>query len=261
MRIIIFSHEDYAFMFEVWQHFIPKARAAGHEVVGMALFPEVLQRYRGLARYIQSVKIFGLWACFKLGFYDFRKRLLILIKGLLRGDTGITFDRLASKEGLVLIKGNNPNEERILEWVKAQNADIILLSIGYIVKAPLLRSVRRAVLNKHSSLLPAYKGLLPVFWTMLENSLPVGVTIHKVNEKIDAGEPLLQKAYYERLPSVFAYYQKIYSEMPDIWLKAIEVVDGNAPPELVDLNREPSYYSLPSRADYKNFLAKGLRFI
>lgn len=261
MRIIIFSHEDYTFMFEVWQRFIPEARAAGHEIVGMVLFPEVLQRYRGWARYVQSVKIFGVMTCIKLGLYDCKKRLLILIRGLSRGDTRVTFDRLALKEGLALVRGNNPNEEEVLQWVRAQNADVILLSIGYIIKKPLLQSVKCAVLNKHSSLLPAYKGLLPVFWTMLEGVLPVGITIHKVDEKIDTGEPLVQKVYNERLPSVFAYYQKIYSEMPQLWLKALDIVGGTAKPELIDLNRESSYHSLPSREDYNNFLAKGLRFI
>lgn len=51
------------------------------------------------------------------------------------------------------------------------------------------------LVNMHISLLPWNKGADPNLWSFLENT-PAGVSIHKINEKIDAGDIILQHELY-----------------------------------------------------------------
>jgi methionyl-tRNA formyltransferase len=48
----------------------------------------------------------------------------------------------------------------------------------------------------HPSLLPKYRGAAPVAWALLNGETATGVTIFRLNERLDAGEVLLQ----ERVP-------------------------------------------------------------
>ena len=45
----------------------------------------------------------------------------------------------------------------------------------------------------HPSLLPEYRGACPFYWVILNGEKETGVTVHKVEEKIDSGDILLKK--------------------------------------------------------------------
>ena len=48
--------------------------------------------------------------------------------------------------------------------------------------------------NLHASLLPNYRGAAPIHWAIINGEYKTGVTTFFINEKIDAGEIILQKA-------------------------------------------------------------------
>lgn len=49
-------------------------------------------------------------------------------------------------------------------------------------------------LNVHDSLLPAYAGFAPLVWALINGERQVGVTAHRMNAELDAGDILLQWA-------------------------------------------------------------------
>lgn len=53
---------------------------------------------------------------------------------------------------------------------------------------------RHGTLNVHDSLLPAYAGFAPLVWALINGEPEVGVTAHMMNEQLDAGEIVLQRA-------------------------------------------------------------------
>lgn len=248
-------------MFDVWRNFIPRARGAGHEVIGIALFPEALGKFRGAKKYIKCLLIFGPKACIKVFILGVKKRFLFLRESFSGEGKFATYNGLGKKLGIEILRADNPNKKEIIDWVKERKIDVIILSVGYIIKRPLIEAARVAILNKHSSLLPANKGLLPVFWTLKEGNLPVGVTIHKINEKIDEGEILFQRVVNERLPTVFAYYKKIHDDLPAELIESLDILAGREKPQTIAGFRQSSYHSLPTRADYKDLLSKGYRLI
>ena len=61
-----------------------------------------------------------------------------------------------------------------------------------IVREPLLSAARVGLLNAHPGLLPAFRGLDPVLWSVA-NEATVGSTLHFITEGIDEGRILLAR--------------------------------------------------------------------
>jgi len=117
------------------------------------------------------------------------------------GDESSTFeDRLAS------------NDHRLAD------ADFIV-SYGYshIVPAALAHRFRNRAINLHISLLPWNRGSDPNLWSFLEDS-PKGVTIHYLDDGIDTGDILAQRAL-EFLPdeTLRSTYDKACAAVEDLF--------------------------------------------
>jgi len=72
--------------------------------------------------------------------------------------------------------------------------DLLLISIQYdlILRPERFRSVR--LYNIHFSLLPAYKGVYPAIWPILNGEVQSGVTLHVIDSGIDTGDVIDQLA-------------------------------------------------------------------
>ena len=71
-----------------------------------------------------------------------------------------------------------------------------LVSIQYdqILRGPLLRGIGCPCLNLHFSLLPRHRGAAPIAWAILSGDDRAGATLHLMEEAIDAGDILAQRA-------------------------------------------------------------------
>jgi phosphoribosylglycinamide formyltransferase-1 len=90
--------------------------------------------------------------------------------------------------------------ERLYDEVKKLNPDLIITA-GYLVKIPdsIIGAYAGRIINVHPSLLPAFGGKgcygLKVHEKALERGVKItGATVHYVNEELDAGPIILQKA-------------------------------------------------------------------
>jgi methionyl-tRNA formyltransferase len=70
----------------------------------------------------------------------------------------------------------------------------LLVSVGWprLMKKRVLEAPRLGCINLHTSKLPDYRGRHPVHWAMLRGEREVGVTLHFMNERFDAGDIILQ---------------------------------------------------------------------
>jgi methionyl-tRNA formyltransferase len=83
------------------------------------------------------------------------------------------------------------NAPESLARLKAWSPDLIIFTGGNILRKPLLEVPRLGVLNVHLGWLPEIRGMSSPEWSLLQN-VPLGVTIHFMDEGIDTG-PILQK--------------------------------------------------------------------
>ena len=70
----------------------------------------------------------------------------------------------------------------------------VAAAFGQLIRRDLLDLLPHGVLGVHPSLLPAYRGAAPVAWAILNGDATTGVTIFRLNERLDAGEIVSQAA-------------------------------------------------------------------
>lgn len=83
-----------------------------------------------------------------------------------------------------------------LEQIKNTDADVgIVADFGLILTKNAIDSFPRGILNVHPSLLPRYRGPTPVQTAILNGDKQTGVTIFKIDEKMDHGPILAQEEF------------------------------------------------------------------
>ena len=78
--------------------------------------------------------------------------------------------------------------------VQSRHPDLgVVISYGRLIPASYLRTPRHGMLGVHPSLLPKYRGASPMVWAMLNGESETGVTIFRLNERLDAGDIQLSR--------------------------------------------------------------------
>ena len=102
---------------------------------------------------------------------------------------------LAQLHGIPVITPDNPNMPEMVEQIRALQPDFFF-SFYYreMLKAPLLAIPQQGALNMHGSLLPKYRGRVPVNWAIIRGEYETGATLHYMTEKPDNGDIVAQQA-------------------------------------------------------------------
>jgi methionyl-tRNA formyltransferase len=102
-------------------------------------------------------------------------------------------ERLARDHGLEVAMPEAPGE---LASRVADLAPDFIFSFYYRHMLPpaFLAAARRGAFNMHGSLLPKYRGRVPVNWAILRGERETGATLHEMVEKPDAGRIVDQMA-------------------------------------------------------------------
>ena len=86
------------------------------------------------------------------------------------------------------------NAPEALADLRALNADVfVVTAYGQILSDELLAIPRLAAINVHASLLPKYRGAAPIQYAVLKGERETGITIFRIEPKLDAG-PILAVA-------------------------------------------------------------------
>lgn len=95
---------------------------------------------------------------------------------------------LAARHRIPCITPDNPNTPELLERIRALQPDL-LMSFYYrhMLDHALLAIPKIGAFNMHGSLLPKYRGRVPVNWAVLHDETRTGASLHRMVEKPDAG--------------------------------------------------------------------------
>ncbi len=102
---------------------------------------------------------------------------------------------LAALHGIPVITPDNPNTPEVIEQIRSLQPDFFF-SFYYreMLKCELLEIPKRGSLNMHGSLLPKYRGRVPVNWAIIHGETETGATLHYMTEKPDNGDIVAQQA-------------------------------------------------------------------
>lgn len=97
------------------------------------------------------------------------------------------------KDGNITCKFvRNITDDKSISYLRTIHPDIIIpLGIG-IIRENLLDIPRKGTLNAHMGLLPKYRGMNVLEWSLFNND-PIGITVHFMDTGIDTGDILLKK--------------------------------------------------------------------
>ncbi len=102
---------------------------------------------------------------------------------------------LAARHGIETITPEDPNRPETLARVRGARPDFIF-SFYYrrMLSPELLALAPRGAFNMHGSLLPKYRGRVPINWAVLNGETETGATLHEMAAKPDAGRVVDQEA-------------------------------------------------------------------
>ena len=103
--------------------------------------------------------------------------------------------KVARENSIEAITPEDPNAPAIVDRIRALAPDF-LFSFYYrmMLGQALLAIPRRGAFNMHGSLLPKYRGRVPVNWAIIQGETETGATLHEMVEKPDAGRIVDQEA-------------------------------------------------------------------
>jgi methionyl-tRNA formyltransferase len=108
------------------------------------------------------------------------------------------FDRVAdvaAEAGIAVAFVDEAPGDALIDRVAALAPDYLFsFYFRRMLPARLLATARIAALNMHGSLLPKYRGRVPVNWAVLHGETETGATLHVMQAKPDAGDIVAQQA-------------------------------------------------------------------
>ena len=228
LNILVISNDDIAWLLPAW-HKVLLTKSSSVNIKKLILVPEKLSNLTKLGTYKYYLTAFGIYDFFLLGiFYVIKLFKNLNIKSELSKHTSIrnlkSFDIKEISDEIKLIK-----------------PDIVFITCGYIIPKELLNIDKEILwINKHASLLPEAKGLMPYIWNIINNK-PQGISFHEVNEHIDSGDIIYQEELLG-FDSMVSFYKEIYYSFDKYFFKFINCLSKKR-----IQNISEDYFSLPNR--------------
>ncbi|RJP36382.1 MAG: methionyl-tRNA formyltransferase [Phycisphaerales bacterium] len=98
---------------------------------------------------------------------------------------------VAQDAGLHVISPENVNDPSVIDELRSFQAVVaVTIAFGQLLRPPVLAALPGGFINLHASLLPKYRGAAPINWAILCGEERTGVTVFRIDRRMDAG-PIL----------------------------------------------------------------------
>ena len=175
-----------------------------------------------------------------------------------------SFTQLSDLYNVPMRELNGINTPEGLKLVASQTPDLMLsVRYGAILKEAVLAIPKIGVLNLHSGLLPAYKGVMATFRALLQGDSEIGTTLHWIDDSsIDTGRIITKTAIpvvtgKSYLWHVLALYEGGCKPM-------VAAVDALSRGESIESTPQPAggnYFSFPTTDELKAFDEAGWKLV
>lgn len=179
------------------------------------------------------------------------------------GSRFLTFGELERRRGIPVFALPKPNGPEGLEAVRAFAPDLILtIRYGAILRPTVIAIPPLGVINLHSGLLPAYRGVLATFRALLNGGAEIGCSLHRIQDAgIDTGD-VLGRTRLEVRPdrSLLWHVLALYPEGAALMAAAVDRLEAG---DLLAADPQPetggAYFTYPTAAEWEEFARRGWR--
>lgn len=137
---------------------------------------------------------------------------------------------LAKTQGIQVFQPEKiKDKENRNVFEKLQPDFVVVVAYGQILPGWLLECARFGAVNIHASLLPRYRGAAPIPWAILNGEVVTGVTTMIMEETLDSGPILLQKAIPIPLTATAGELAEVLSAIgADLLIQTLDGMSKNA---------------------------------
>lgn len=146
-------------------------------------------------------------------------------RGLVRASTAVK--KIAVLNKVAVYQPEKINNQESIKFLSRLSPDLfVVISYGQILPARILEIPKRLSINLHASLLPKYRGAAPINWALINGEKETGITVIKMNEKMDAGEIVLQKKIYiDSSDTAVSLEEKLSQDGTGLLLESIKLIE------------------------------------
>ena len=138
-----------------------------------------------------------------------------------------------------------------LKFIKNENFDLFILAgFPYIFPKKLISVPKYGVINLHGGKLPKYRGGSPLSWQIINNEKKIGLSVIKINEKIDEGEIIIEKSFKNlKTDTILEAQKKSFKIFVKLTSDAIKILEKRK--KLKKQKKSNSYFFQRSDKDSK----------
>jgi methionyl-tRNA formyltransferase len=132
----------------------------------------------------------------------------------------------AKNLGLKVTTPDNPNSAEFVNELKAEAPDFIFsFYYRHMLTPDVLKVAKHNCFNIHGSLLPKYRGRVPINWAIVKGESETGATLHLMTEKPDAGDIVDQMSVPILANDIaFQVFSKVVDAAEKILLRSIDSI-------------------------------------
>ena len=120
----------------------------------------------------------------------------------------------------------NLNTDEEYEIFKKLSSDIVIVvAYGKIIPKKFLKIPKFGFINIHASLLPKWRGAAPIQRSIMNMDKKIGISIMKIEEKLDSGPVLISKEFILEKNATYGEIEKKLSlEGSDLLIESLKII-------------------------------------
>lgn len=211
----------------------------------------------------QMYAFYGLSDFLKMGLRYLKAKSLNKLCHVYPKSEWFNLRQLCRAQNIKVLYQDALHQPEFLNMIRHQNLDLIIsVAAPTIFKPELIDIPRLGCINIHHAPLPRYRGMMPNFWQLYHGEKTVGITIHKINPKIDEGEIILQRQVLinpnESLDGLIKRTKRLGAHY---MAEAIKMIRNGTVRYKKNRPEEGSYFSFPKKEDVHRFRKMGYRLL
>ena len=165
--------------------------------------------------------------------------------------TSNSIQSVALNHSVDLIKIDSDYSNAILK-IRSYQPDIIIVSCyPRLLPSSLISIAKEGCFNIHPSMLPLFRGPVPLFWQFREGVNDFGVTLHRMTNKFDDGNILSQERVKVGDGVSKSKVMELLAESScKLVMRMLDDIENKKLIEKVQDNKHASYQSFPEKKDY-----------